>query len=121
MLVLFEHIKEEEAIYRILFSNRGTQVVVEKIRKLIADQVKFLLMERFPEHQFQAPVDIIAYHFASAQLGLAAWWLENDLPYSSEYMAKISFWLSLAGGARGYGVENFPLDPPPMPDVSENQ
>jgi AcrR family transcriptional regulator len=120
MLVLFEHIKEEEVIYRILFSNRGTQVVIEKIRKLIADQVKFLLMERFPEHQFQAPVDIIAYHFASAQLGLAAWWLENDLPYSSEYMAKISFWLSLAGGARGYGVENFPLDPPPMPDTKKS-
>jgi hypothetical protein len=36
-------------------------------------------------------------------------------------MAKISFWLSLAGGARGYGVENFPLDPPPMPDISEKQ
>jgi AcrR family transcriptional regulator len=116
MQLLFDHIQEEEQLYRILFSNRGTQVVVDKIRKLLANQVKLLLMERFPENQFQAPADIIAYHFASAQLGLAAWWLENDMPYSPEYMAKISFWLSLAGGARGYGVENFPLDPPPMPD-----
>lgn len=119
LLVLFEHIQEEEAIYRILFSNRGTQVVVDKIRKLLADQVKLILMERFPENQFQAPADIIAIHFASAQLGLAAWWLENDMPYSPEYMAKISFWLSLAGGARGYGVESFPLDPPPMPELRE--
>jgi AcrR family transcriptional regulator len=116
MQLLFEHVQEEETLYRILFSNRGTQVVIEKIRKLLADQVKLQLMDRFPEDQFLAPVDIIAYHYASAQLGLAAWWLENDLPYSPEYMAQISFWLSLAGSARGYGVENFPLAAPPIPE-----
>jgi AcrR family transcriptional regulator len=116
MLVLFKHIQEEETLYRILFSNRGTQVVIEKMRTLIADRVKKQLMARPNRDQFVVPVDIIAYHFASAQIGLAAWWLENDMPYMPEYMSQISFWLSLAGGARGYSVDNFPLDPPPIPD-----
>ena len=119
MLGLYEHIREEETLYRIIFSNRGTQVVVEKLRKFLADRVKEQLMERFPEDQFLAHVEIIAYHFASAQLGMAAWWLENDMPYSPGYMAQISFWLSLAGSARGYSVENFPLAPPTMPEIKE--
>lgn len=121
MQVLFEHIQEEEQLYRILFSTRGTQVVVGKLRNFLAERVKDQINNRFPSEQLLAPVEIIAYHFASAQLGLAAWWLDNDMPYSPTYMAQISFWLNLAGGARGYGVENFPLDPPPMPDVSAKQ
>jgi hypothetical protein len=112
MQVFFEHVLEEEKLYRILFSNRGTQVVVEKLRKFIADRMKDQLLDRFPADQFLAPLDIIAYHFASAQLGLAAWWLENDQPYPPEYMAQISFWLSMAGTARGFGLEKLPMDPP---------
>jgi AcrR family transcriptional regulator len=121
MQVLFEHIQEEEQLYRILFSTRGTQVAVGKLRKFLADRVKDQIMNRFPAEQLLAPVEIIAYHFASAQLGLAAWWLENDMPYSPTYMAQISFWLNLAGIARGYGVEKFPLEPPLIPDILENQ
>ena len=115
MQILYEHIQEEETLYRILFSNRGPQVVIGKVRKFVADKVKSQMVYRFHRNQFLAPLDIIAYHFASAQIGLASWWLENDMPYSPKYMAQISFWLSMAGSARGYGVENLPLIPPPMP------
>jgi AcrR family transcriptional regulator len=117
MQILFEHIAAEEMLYRILFSNRGPQVVIGLLRKFLADRVKIQLMDQFPADQLQAPLDIIAYHFASAQIGLAGWWLENDMPYSPEYMAQISFWLSIAGSARGYGVENVPLVPPTMPGI----
>lgn len=116
MQILYEHIQEEEILYRILFSNRGPQVVIGKVRKFLADKVKSQIKYRFPANQFHAPVDIIAYHFASAQVGLAAWWLDNDMPYPPKYMAQISFWLSSAGTARGFGIENVPLDPPPNPE-----
>ena len=118
MLILYEHIQDEETLYRILFSSRGTQEVISQLRKFFAENIMQQLIERFPADQFQAPVEIIAYHIASAQMGLAAWWLENDKPYTAEYMAHISFWLSMAGSLRGIGVWEYqgvkPLPPEKM-------
>lgn len=116
MLVLYEHIQEKETLYQILFSNQGTQQVIVRLRRLFADRVKAQIKERFPPEQLLAPVDIIANHIASAQMGLAAWWLQNHQLYTPEYMAQISFWLSMAGSARGIGLEDFPVAPPPLPD-----
>lgn len=112
MLVFYEHIQEEETLYKILFSSRGTQVVIEHIRKLFADRIKNQIEERIPADQLQAPIEIIAFHNASAQLGLAIWWLENGKPYPPEYMSQISLWLSMAGNAQGLGLEEVYLDPP---------
>jgi AcrR family transcriptional regulator len=116
--ILYEHIHDEETLYRILFSSRGTQEVVSQVRTLLANRIKQVIKERFPADQLQAPLEIIAYHVASAQLGLAAWWLENDKPYTADYMAHISFWLSMAGTLRGCGVWDYqgvkPLPPERM-------
>lgn len=116
LCIFYEHIREEEVIYKILFSSRGTQVVIERLRKLFACRSMKQISERFSLDQLLLPIDIIAYHAASAQIGLAIWWLENGKPYSPEYMAKASLWLSLAGNARGLGLEEFPIDPPPIPE-----
>jgi AcrR family transcriptional regulator len=97
MLVFYEHILEEEVLYGILFSSRGTQVVIERLRKLFADRIKIQIEERIPAEQLRVPSEIIAYHSAGAQIGLAVWWLENDKPYPPEYMAQISLWLSMGG------------------------
>ena len=115
--ILYEHIQERETIYKILFSSRGTQVVIERLRKLFADRAKLQIEKRFLPEQLQIPVEIIAYHTASAQIGLAIWWLQNDKPYPPEYMAKISVWLSMAGNARGLGLEEFSIKPPEIPVI----
>jgi len=46
-----------------------------------------LSKHQIPFEHLLAPIEIIAYHTASAQLGLAIWWLENSKPYPLEYMA----------------------------------
>jgi hypothetical protein len=40
-----------------------------------------LSKHQIPFEHLLAPIEIIAYHTASAQLGLAIWWLENSKPY----------------------------------------
>lgn len=115
--IFYEHIEEEETIYKILFSSRGTQVVVERLRKLFAERAKSQIPARFPDMQLQVPLDIMAYHSASAHIGLAIWWLEHDKPYPPEYMAQASLWLSMGGNARGLGFEEFPIAPPPIRDI----
>lgn len=116
-LIFFQHIQEEETLYKILFSSRGTQVVIEHLRNLFADMGKAQIAEGFPVKQQRVPADIVAYHTASALIGLAIWWLENDKPYPLEYMAQISLWLSAAGVLRGLGQDDIFIDPPQIPKI----
>jgi len=48
---------------------------------------------------------------------LAIWWLKNGKPYPAEYMAQATRWLNMAGGARGLGLDDFSIEPPPIPEI----
>lgn len=67
------------------------------------------------ETRSTTPLDIIAYHAASAQIGLALWWLDHHKPYSVNYMAQASIWLSLGGLLRALDITEFHL-PMPQPE-----
>ena len=116
VLAFYKQIQEDGKIYRILSGSRAGQLFMNRLIKLIAERIKTQFEERFPPEQLQAPLDVIAYHLASAQIGLANWWLENGQPYSPEYMSQISYWLGLAGSARGFGIEDISIAPPPIPE-----
>jgi hypothetical protein len=65
-----------------------------------------------PPRPNEIPADILANHMAAAYLGTIVWWLDNDLPYSAEYMARATHWLNLLGlvGATGIAVDVHPPD-----------
>jgi AcrR family transcriptional regulator len=117
MLAVYKQLKEDGKIYRVLSKSHAGQFLTKRLIQLFAEKIQMQLEARFPTEQLMAPLEIIAYHIASAQIGLVNWWIENDEPYSPEYMAQISIWLSFAGSARGFGLEDFPMDPP---QISEN-
>jgi AcrR family transcriptional regulator len=117
MLAVYQQIQEDGKIYRLLSTSRAGQFLTKRLIELFAERIQAQLEARFPEEQLLAPINIIAYHIASAQIGLANWWIENDQPFSPEYMARISFWLSLAGSARGFGLEELPIDPPQFTEI----
>jgi AcrR family transcriptional regulator len=112
--MLYEHIEEQETLYRILFSSRGTQVVIERLRHHLAQHAITRIADFSPDASMRIPAEIIAQHAASAQIGLAMWWLDQGKPYPPTYMAQISIWLSLGGVMRALGVEHFPV-PAPQP------
>jgi AcrR family transcriptional regulator len=97
---LYEHIVEHEQMYRILFSSRGTQAVIERMRHHLATTAQQQLQRTLEAQKLPAPpipLELIAHHAASAQIGLAIWWLEHGKPYPRRYMAQIAIWLSLRG------------------------
>lgn len=112
---LYEHIEEQENLYHILFSSRGTQTVIERMRHHLALNALDALQTTGREPQGAIPLDIVAYHTASAQLGLAMWWLEHGKPYPAAYMARVSLWLTLSGLLETMGVADMNLPPPPFP------
>lgn len=34
------------------------------------------------------PTDILSHHAAGSLFALVSWWIQNDMPYSPEYMAE---------------------------------
>lgn len=114
VLVLYEHIAEQEQLYRLLFSSRGTPVVIERLRHHLATRAMEAIRSVIAPDSLQAPLEIIAYHAAGAQIGLAIWWLDQGKPYPADYMARTSMWLSLAGVARALSVPDFGVPAPPL-------
>jgi AcrR family transcriptional regulator len=108
----YKQINEDGKIYRLLYTSRAGQLLTRRLIELFAERIQTQVEARFSAEQLVAPVEIIAHHIASAQIGLANWWIENNKPYSPEYMAQISFWINMAGSARGFGLEEFPVKPP---------
>ena len=112
LMVFYEHIQEKEELYQILFSSQGAQFLVKRLKALIAQRTKIQIEENISKEQLLVPIEIIANHIGSAMIGLVVWWLENDKPYSPEYMAQLSHWLSFAGNARALGLDQYPVPPP---------
>lgn len=112
--VLYEHIEEREELYRILFSSHGTHAVMERLREAIANHALKTMRGDERTRNLNIPPEIVANHVASAQLGLAIWWLDHNKPYPASYMAQISLWLSLMGFFEAVGVSGFK---PPLPTL----
>jgi AcrR family transcriptional regulator len=110
--VLYDQIEEQETLYRILFSSRGTQTVIERMRHHLAVTALATMEQTGRKPQGDIPLEIIAHHVASAQIGLAIWWLDQNKPYPADYMARISLWLTLTGLSETMGVTDFKPPPP---------
>ena len=115
ILKFYMHIHEDGKIYRLLANSQAGHLLIKRLIELFAEKIRRQIVARVPEEQLRVPLEIITHHIASAQVGLANWWMENDQPYSPEYMAQVSYWLGLAGSARGFGLEGFALTPPTIP------
>jgi len=117
LLALYKQLQDDGKIYRLLSSSRAGRFLTNRLIELFAKRIRSQIETRFPAEQLRVPTEIIAHHTASAMVGLANWWIENDQPYSPEYMAQISFWLSMAGNARGFSLEELPISPPKIPEI----
>ena len=110
--LLFEHLEENEKLYKILLASRGGEAAIARLRNYLVEKIvdTFSVISR--EDRPNIPDKLIAYHWVSAQIGLGIWWVENNKPYPRDYMIEIANWLSLAGGYRALGYDNFDLPAP---------
>jgi AcrR family transcriptional regulator len=95
--VFYEQLASEEQLYRVLFSSLGTQTVVKRLTHYMSARLGQQLELLAAPVNDDTPLDVIANHLASAQIGLGIWWLEQDKPYSIDAMTELSMSLSLFG------------------------
>ena len=91
IIKLFEFAADHYDLYRILTIGKGGITAARQLHRSIAENVKEFLQSEVEAlgTETALPIDFIANHFTGSLLAIIYWWLNNDLPYSAEEMAKM--------------------------------
>ena len=85
-ILIFQHVAQNQAFFRVMFSSQGTNRVLETTRaEIVAD---ILRAADIPTNN-PIPPEILANHIVATILALVRWWLDHDLPYRVERMGEI--------------------------------
>lgn len=86
--VLFQYVKENEKIFRVLLLERGSSYFVKPLIKFGKDQVKTTFANENPD---PLQLDLASHLMITSTFALIRWWLENDMPYTPDEMGEIVF------------------------------
>lgn len=85
---MFEHIGKHADFYKMMLTKKGVPGFARQMLKTISQAFnEYRLKFQSDDQQAIVPQDILSVYTASAFLGLIMYWLENDQPYTPEYMA----------------------------------
>lgn len=85
---IFEHVQANHKLYSSLLNIEASRNVLNQLKQIIIENVQSNLLTS-SDNQAWIPDDIRANHIAASVLELIAWWLEHNMPYDIEQMAKI--------------------------------
>ena len=86
--VLFSHVSKHFSIYKFMLVTQD----IAQFRPKLLNFIKNLIYQDPPlknqlDHEGDIPGDMTVTYEAAALLGIITWWLENDMHYSTQYMA----------------------------------
>jgi AcrR family transcriptional regulator len=84
--VLFKHIANNQALYQTLLGGLNSSAIVQRIQEIIVGEIQ---RNVGVNENTIIPPEIMANHIAASVLALVKWWLDHDMPYSSERMGEI--------------------------------
>lgn len=93
-LGLFQHIQQQQKLYRILTWGSGVDVMTKHLQKTMSEKIEERLLANGQTYDVATP--IIANFLAGSFVSLVKWWLDNKLIYSSEQMDEMYRKLALA-------------------------
>ena len=94
-LGLFQHIKQQQKLYRILTWGSGVEVLTRHLQKSMTEKIEQRLLQA--GQNYEIPTPIIANFLAGSFLSLVKWWLDNKLAYSPEQIDEMFQRLALPG------------------------
>ena len=107
--MIFQHAADNKDLYQIVLWGEGVDQASERLQVIMTNAVKAFLSHKLGAEEEQIdlkiPIDLFGNYFAGAMLGAIKWWLETDMPYSSEEMEEIFFQLFLPGAIQTLGTE----------------
>lgn len=96
--LVFRHVAEHADLYKVLLGENGMGYIVSRIITYIATVSREQLERSLPrDTQLNIPAEIVAQHVAGSLFSLLSWWVQNDMPYSPEEMARMCGQLNADG------------------------
>ena len=102
----FEHAEKNARFYQIVLSGQGGGAIKKRLQEYIANtaKVNVMLIGQQLGVAPTIPIDVLSNYIASSLLGLIAWWLENERPYSVEEMNVFFRELTMQGTMQMMGI-----------------
>ena len=93
----FQHVAEYADFYRVMLSSKGSMEFTLRVMSYLTQVMTPNLAARLEGGEAKVPVEMMAAFLAGAQVGVTKWWLENDMKYSPQEVARMHFFLALFG------------------------
>ncbi len=117
--LIFKHVKENSALYRGLLNSQWSRHLIRKLSVPLVARIQIYNQQYFPaDTETAVPVDIAVFYCVQGVFSLIDWWLEHDMSYPPEEMAKIYDRLVIQGTWHVVSPENethLPWDAARMP------
>jgi len=120
-LPAFQHVAEYSALYKSLLGDTGVTSIIYRtlnyIARITQKQFEALAEERNLE-DLPVPLEVAAQHIAGSLFSIVSWWLENDMPYSAEEMARLYHYMTVPGIRVSLGL---PIKDPAEPSDDKDE
>jgi AcrR family transcriptional regulator len=105
-IYLFEHVARHSDFYRVMLGERSVASFAQQMQDYIEQMgLRWLAQSNINKTRMAIPVEIFISFLGAGYLGLIKWWIQNDMPYSAEYMATQFMELTLMGIHRSMGLQ----------------
>jgi AcrR family transcriptional regulator len=94
-LGLFQHIKQQQKLYKMLAWGSGIDLLIRHLQKSLSDKIEQSLLESGKEYEL--PIPVLSNFLSGSFLSLVKWWLDNKMTYSPEQMDQMFRKLTLPG------------------------
>lgn len=86
-LDVFRHVAGHHELFRSLIGNGGIDIVETAAVEMLTDRTRSSL-ERTGNRHSDVPTEVHAAFLARSLVSLVAWWLDHEMPYTPEAMAR---------------------------------
>ena len=95
--LVFEHVAEHADLYKVLLGPNAVGFVILRVISYAAEVVENEMRKMTTDDMATVPIPLVAQHIAGALVAQIYWWLANDMPYTPDYMARLTFEMCMFG------------------------
>jgi AcrR family transcriptional regulator len=102
----FEHVALYASFYRVMMSENGSMKFLVRVQQYLTQAMEATLQQCMPVgHTPSMPLPMLAAILAGIEIGVMMWWIQNDMPYTPEAMARLCDRFSGPGVMAVLGLE----------------
>ncbi len=103
-VALFDHVAYHAPFYRVMLLEPSVSPYTQKIMVRIEQIGMNWLSMGDRNQELQIPPELFISFMGAAYLGFIKWWVINDMPYPSDYMASQFMRLTISGILSEFGI-----------------